>query len=105
MDAPREYYDAIDGGDYSRLTDLLAPSFVHVRPDRTIEGRDQFVQFMAEERPLTDTEHDIRAIITDGQQTVVEGTLYRSDGSVLFRFADVHELESDQLARIRTYTA
>ena len=45
-DAAREYYRAIDEGDYAALSDLIADSFVHGRPDRTIEGREEFVAFI-----------------------------------------------------------
>ena len=40
-DAAREYYRAIDEGDYAALSDLIADGFVHGRPDRTIEGREE----------------------------------------------------------------
>ena len=42
-DAAREYYRAIDEGDYAALSDLIADGFVHGRPDRTIEGREAFI--------------------------------------------------------------
>lgn len=104
-DAARTYYEAIDADEYDRLADLLAPSFVHVRPDRTLEGRDRFVRFMRDERPLTDTTHEVRSVTAEGNRVVVEGTLYRGDGSTFFRFADVHEFDDGGIAQIRTYSA
>ena len=38
----REYYDALDSHDYDRLESLLAPDFVHDRPEMTLDGRERF---------------------------------------------------------------
>lgn len=105
VDVVRGYYEAIDGGRYDRLADQLDPAFVQVRPDRTIDGRDAFVQFMREERPLTDTTHELRRLTATDDRVVAEGTLLDGEGDPLFQFADVHELDDDAIVRLRTYTA
>ena len=99
----RAYYRAIDGGAYDRLGALLAPAFVHERPDRTLEGRDRFVEFMRDERPMTDTTHAVDAVYRDGREVAVRGRLLRDDDP-LFGFVDVFSFEDDAVARIRTYT-
>ena len=123
----REYYRHIDDADYDALADLLAPAFVHDRPDRTIEGGDRFVRFMREERPATDTSHELdAAYVRDGAGTgrdvdpnsgeadesdaeattevAVRGRLLRADGSEWFGFVDVFAVEGGRLAHLRTYT-
>ncbi|KAA9408501.1 nuclear transport factor 2 family protein [Haloarcula hispanica] len=115
----RAYYDAIDGDDYDQLTSLLAPSFVHNRPDRTIEGRDRFVQFMREERPQTDTTHPVDALYCRQEDSAVEpadgdnmetvevvarGRLLDADGERIVGFVDVFTFAGDDIERIETYT-
>jgi ketosteroid isomerase-like protein len=99
------YYETIDGGDYEALAGLLAPGFVHHRPDRSIEGREAFVAFMREERPETDTTHEVSALYTREAGVAVEGRLRRADGSEWFRFADAFDVADGALAACRTYTA
>jgi ketosteroid isomerase-like protein len=118
-DAPtvvRRYYDALDGHDYDALGDVLAPDFVQHRPDRTFDGRDAFVRFMREERPMTETRHDLRETFVDGGRVAVRGRLLDGDGSVLFGFVDVFALagendgrgeserRDDRISRLETYT-
>jgi ketosteroid isomerase-like protein len=121
----REYYRAIDEADYDALADLLAPGFVHERPDRTLDGRERFVRFMREERPATDTTHELDAVYlsagavdaandadaddatgTDGDATGVaaRGRLLRADGSEWFRFVDAFAVEGGRIAGLTTYT-
>ncbi|WP_336336162.1 nuclear transport factor 2 family protein [Haloarcula brevis] len=112
----RAYYDAIDGDDYDRLASLLAPSFVHDRPDRTIEGRERFVRFMREERPQTDTTHPLDGLYcreSDGAATddgtapaevVARGRLLDADGERIVGFVDVFTFAGDDIERIETYT-
>lgn len=102
------YYDAIDGEDYDTLARLLAPAFVHHRPDRTIRGRDAFVRFMREERPRHDTVHHIETTFTaEGSEETVAvcGRLTDVEGERLFAFVDVASLEGGRIAAIWTYTA
>ncbi|KAA9399334.1 nuclear transport factor 2 family protein [Haloarcula sp. CBA1130] len=114
----RTYYDALDGDDYDQLASLLAPSFVHDRPDQTIEGREGFVRFMREERPQTDTTHPLDGLYcrredgtaeqTDGESTVAEvvarGRLLDADGERIVGFVDVFTFTGDDIERIETYT-
>ncbi|MFC5278957.1 nuclear transport factor 2 family protein [Halorubrum rubrum] len=111
----RGYYEAIDAGDYDRLAAFLDPEFVHDRPDRTLAGRDRFVAFMRDERPMTDTEHVVDAIYEsdlssgDGSEpagstgVAVQGRLLDADGDELFAFVDVFDVEDGRLTALRTY--
>ena len=102
----REYYRSIDDADYAALTDVLAGGFVHRRPDRTIEGREEFVAFMRGGRPELETEHVLESIYTehDGDRIAVEGRLLRADGSEWFRFFDSFEVGRTGVQSLRTYT-
>ncbi|MFB6146508.1 MAG: nuclear transport factor 2 family protein [Halobacteriaceae archaeon] len=104
-DRARAFYEAVDGDEYDRLGRLLDPAFVHVRPDRTIEGRDRFVQFMREGRPVDDTTHEVETVYEGADGVAVRGRLYRPDGSLWFRFVDVFEAGDRGFTRLRTYTA
>ncbi|AZH24150.1 nuclear transport factor 2 family protein [Haloplanus aerogenes] len=105
-DAVRGYYDAIDGGDYDRLHALLAPGFVQERPDRTLAGRDEFVRFMRDERPRTDTEHVVETmgVSGDGKTVFARGRLLGGDGETLFGFVDVHRVGAEGIESLATYT-
>ena len=108
MDGPdtaREYYRAIDEDDYAALSDLIADGFVHGRPNRTIEGREEFVAFMRSGRPETDTEHVLEAIYeaTAGNRVAAEGRLVAPDGTEWFGFVDVFVVDDDGITRLRTY--
>lgn len=104
----RRYYSAIDRSDYAALEELLAPTFVHERPDRTLEGADRFVQFMREERPRTDTSHAIDALYRNEEAVAVRGRLLggenQTEGERIFGFVDVFSFEADRVESIRTYT-
>jgi ketosteroid isomerase-like protein len=104
----RAYYAALDGADYERLAGLLASDFVQHRPDQTLDGRERFVRFMREERPLTDTSHPIDAVyVLDGEtqdEVAVRGRLLRADGSELVSFVDVFRVADGLLQSLRTYT-
>jgi ketosteroid isomerase-like protein len=117
MDGPalaREYYRAIDDGDYEALREALAAEFVHRRPDMTLEGREEFVSFMRSDRPDTETEHVLDAVyVADsggetggetGRRVAAEGRLLRADGDVWFRFVDTFEISERGIRSIRTYT-
>ncbi|SFR50546.1 nuclear transport factor 2 family protein [Halogeometricum limi] len=113
--AVRGYYDAIDAGDYDRLSSLLSPAFVHDRPDRTFSGRETFVSFMRADRPETDTTHDLSGVYravdgdADGRggggdaEWVARGRLVGADGDVRFRFADVFTFGDDGVERVETF--
>jgi ketosteroid isomerase-like protein len=106
----REYYRAIDEGDYEALAGLLAPGFVQERPDLTLEGRDRFVQFMREERPRTDTSHTVETIYVEdggaapGTDVAVRGRLCTADGELLARYVDVFTDGDEGFTRLETYT-
>jgi len=98
----REYYRTIDAGDYDGLRSLLDPEFTHERGDRTLSGREEFVSFMADRRPETDTEHEVTRIYTGPGGVAVQGELRRADGSLFFRFVDVFQVE-ERLTHLVTY--
>jgi ketosteroid isomerase-like protein len=100
----RRYYETIDAGEYEALGALLAPSFTHYRPDRTIEGREAFVAFMREERPDPETTHDLAAVYEGEDGVAVRGRLLRADGSEWFGFVDAFEVADGALQACRTYT-
>ena len=102
----REYYRALDDHDYEVLADLLAPEFVQHRPDRTIEGRDRFVTFMREERPMTSTSHPLDAVYesSGSGEVAVRGRLLDADGDRIAAFVDVFSFEGENIATIDTYT-
>ena len=85
----RAYYEALDGHDYDRLAAILAPAFVHDRPDLTLEGRDRFVRFMREERPDANTTHEVEGVYRRADGVAVTGWLYDSDGALMTAFLDV----------------
>jgi len=106
----REYYRALDNHEYDRLQSLLAPGFVQVRPDTRLEGRERFVIFMRDERPVTDTSHPIDAIYErkdsdgDREEYAARGRLVTADGKYLTGFVDVFSVENGQITELRTYT-
>ncbi|MFB6184380.1 MAG: nuclear transport factor 2 family protein [Haloarculaceae archaeon] len=104
-DVARSYYAAIDEHAYDDLADLLEPGFVHERPDRTLEGRDRFVDFMREDRPMTDTTHAVDGVYRDDtdDEVAVRGRLLRDDER-LFGFVDVFSFSANAVTRLRTYT-
>lgn len=100
----RAYYAAIDEDRYDALEALLAPAFIHDRPDRVLEGPEESVRFMREERPLTDTIHAIEATYRNGERIAVRGRLSRDDDEALFSFLDVHTVEDGRISHLRTFT-
>jgi ketosteroid isomerase-like protein len=102
----QSYYRALDEHSYDDLAALLAPEFVHDRPDMTLEGRDRFVQFMRQERPMSDTSHPVDAVFeNDAGDVAVRGRLLDADGNRLVAFVDVFAFDgSDAVERIDTFT-
>jgi ketosteroid isomerase-like protein len=104
-DVVRSYYATVDEHDYDALYELLGPDFVHDRPDRTIKGRDRFVAFMRDERPNTETTHELAEVYANGVRTefVVRGELLDADGEPLFAFADVHAVDGGLIESVLTF--
>lgn len=100
----KTYYRAIDAGEYERLREVLAPDFVQERGDRTFEDREAFIRFMAEDRPQTDTTHELERLYEGPGGIAAQGQLRRADGSLFFRFVDVFEVDG-RIERLVTYTA
>lgn len=101
----RAYYSALDEHDYSALSDLLDPAFVHDRPDQTLEGREAFVSFMRDDRPNKETSHELDAMYENEDRTelVVRGHLLDTDGERLFEFVDIHRVEDGVVTELRTF--
>jgi ketosteroid isomerase-like protein len=116
----RDYYRALDDDEYDLLAEVLAPGFVHERPDMTLDGRERFVRFMREERPMKDTSHPLDAIYERGvnggegpgpgaddgdpAEVAARGRLLKPDGSKLVSFVDVFTFAGDEIDKLRTYT-
>jgi len=119
----RTFYAALDDDAYDDLESLLVPEFVQRRPDRTFDGRDAFVSFMRDDRPMTDTAHELDTVFVADEtaEVAVRGRLLdfdeqsssgpasqaRQDANdeLLFRFVDVHELTDDgRIERLETFT-
>jgi ketosteroid isomerase-like protein len=100
------YYRALDDHAYDDLIALLAPEFVHDRPDMTLEGRERFVEFMREERPMTDTSHPVDAVFeSEGGDVAVRGRLLDPDGDRITGFVDVFTFDGNsEIERIDTFT-
>lgn len=101
------YYRSLDRGAYADLEAILAADFTHHRPDRTIRGREAFVQFMRDDRPRHDTVHRIEStfLAEEGSGHVAaEGRLLSEAGERLFAFVDVFDVDAGTLRSIRTYT-
>lgn len=119
-DAVRAYYGALDAGDYGTLQELLASDFVQHRPDRSFEGREAFVTFMREARPVHETTHKIARTFEElegdgsdaaddadgGERTevAVRGSVVDENEQVLVDFVDVFTVENDRIVELRTYT-
>jgi ketosteroid isomerase-like protein len=101
----RAYYRTLDEHDYDRLEALLAPAFVHRRPDLTLDGRERFVQFMREERPNRETSHPIDAIYrASGDDLAARGRLLDADGEEIAAFVDVFSVGESGFESVQTYT-
>ncbi len=103
-DLVRAYYRALDDHRYDELRALLTPGFTQQRPDRRFESPEAFVRFMRDERPLTDTTHEVLAIYTSEPGIAVRGRLLGSEGEELFEFVDVFSVASGGIDGLVTYT-
>lgn len=103
----RAYYAALDEGAYDEFDELLVPGFVQRRSDRSFEGRESFVAFVRDDRPVTGTTHalDTVFVANGGDEVAVRGRLLDADGEDLFPFIDVHRIAGDgRIERLETFT-
>lgn len=110
-DTVREYYAALDEKRYDNLRSVLHPDVVHHRPDGTLDGREEFVEFMSEKRPVKNTTHEVETFfgtgpkVADGAEAAAVGRLVRdSTQETLFDFLDIFDFKGDDIKEIRTYT-
>jgi ketosteroid isomerase-like protein len=106
-----EYYDAIDEEDFEKLTDLIDPEVVHYRPGGTLEGREEFIEFMRDERPMEETTHKVDGFYGTGpkvadetESAAVGRVMNDEDEETLFDFLDLFVFEGNAIKKIRTYT-
>lgn len=105
--AVRSYYDRIDADDYEGIFDLFADDVTYHRPGRdTIRGIEALRRFYREERPLSGGEHEVEAVLVDGDSVAVRGRFVgeQADDAVDFGFADLHRFEGGTIVERHTYT-
>lgn len=103
----RRYYDLVDAEAYDDLVALFTEDVVYERPGQAvIEGREALRAFYEEGRPLSDGEHELHAVVVEGDTVAVRGTFRgEQDGeAVEIGFADFHEFEDGQIRRRDTFT-
>ncbi|MFW6448981.1 MAG: nuclear transport factor 2 family protein [Halobacteriota archaeon] len=103
----RRYYRLVDEDATDELIQLFADDVRYERPGQgAIVGRDALRRFYEDERPLSEGEHTIDAVVVDGATAAVRGRFTgRQDGHrVAFGFADFHEFENGEIARRYTFT-
>ena len=102
----RQYYTAIDEHGYEMLRDILDPEFVQHRGDMTLDGREEFVSFMRDDRPQKDTTHVIDRYIQSksDDEIVVRGHLEDSAGDEMFVFLDRFRTRDGKIAELKTFT-
>lgn len=103
----RRYYDLVDARDYDGLLALFADDVVYDRPGQgAIEGIDALERFYREERPLSEGDHALDAVVVDGDTAAVRGTFSGRQGetTVSFGFADFHTFDDGLIARRVTFT-
>lgn len=103
-DLAKKYYNALDRENYTELKELLSEDFVQYRPDKTLV-RTRFVEFMQDERPVKDTDHEIDGVYDGPEGVAVVGRVTK-DGDRLFGFVDVFrfDYEGIEITEIETYS-
>ncbi|WP_138004659.1 nuclear transport factor 2 family protein [Halalkalirubrum salinum] len=100
-----EYYRCLDEGDYETLRSHLSDSFTQYRPDRTFESPVAFVAFMRDDRPMTDTTHQLADVLANDLGVAAHGTLIGADGTDVFAFIDVFRFDdAGAIDAIETYS-
>ncbi|WP_416840192.1 nuclear transport factor 2 family protein [Haloferax sp. DFSO52] len=101
----RLYYTALDEHGYDTLRDILDPDFVQHRGEMTLDGREEFVSFMRDDRPQKDTTHVIDRYIQSKSEDeiVVRGHLEDSTGDELFVFLDRFRTREGQISELKTF--
>jgi len=104
----QRYYDRIDAADYDGLLALFAADVTYDRPGQgVIEGIDALERFYREERPLSDGDHELHAVVVEGDTAAVRGRFEgrQGDERVAFGFADFHTVDEEgSIAHRVTYT-
>jgi len=103
-DTVERYYRHIDADEYEPLRELLAPEFVHDRSDMRLDGRAAFVAFMRDERPDTETSHELTTLYEAETAVAAEGTLRRASGDKMFSFVDTFRFDGEVVRAVTTYT-
>ncbi len=107
-DIARSYYDAIDAEAYDDVFAMFADDIVYERPGQErLEGMAEFRTFYLEDRPLEDGNHELHAVVGDGDTVAVRGEFsgVQNERTVSFGFADFHRFDADNTITERvTYT-
>ncbi|MFD1647118.1 nuclear transport factor 2 family protein [Haloarchaeobius litoreus] len=104
------YYRTLDDHDYETLRSVLSRSFVQHRPDRTFEDRESFVRFMRDDRPSSETTHELDGRFrreddeSEAGSTVLVRGRVRNGEETLLRFVDAFTLADGHIERVETYT-
>lgn len=68
------YFDALDAPDYESLRSVFATDIVYRYPDATpLEGIETAIRFFEEDKPTSDTDHDVTRYVHGEDATVAEG--------------------------------
>lgn len=105
--AARRYYELVDDGAHDELVALFSEDVVYERPGQErIEGREALREFYDAGRPLSDGQHELHDVVSDGDTVAVRGS-YRGQQEgepVELGFADFHEFEAGEITRRYTFT-
>lgn len=111
LETLQTYYTSLDTKDFDIVRSLLADEFTQYRSDRTFENPEQFLSFMANDRPQPDTTHEITALFTPAESdpaadlVAARGTVWSNTGDRIFDFVDIATLTVDsKIRRLETYT-
>ena len=103
----RRYYELVDDGAYEELVALFSEDVLYERPgQKRIEGEAALREFYETGRPLSNGEHELHSVVSDGDTVAVRGTFRGEQAGerVEIGFADFHEFEAGEIVRRDTYT-